>query len=652
MQKDKIVVIAEKPSLAKAIRAVVGADFTVTSAFGHVYEQAEPDFYLPSTVPLNAKGKKKWRMEDLPIVPIDWKLIAKPDCKDQIQKIKELLSGADLVINAGDPDREGQLLIDEILAELKFKGKVERVWLTSLTPEGIRKAFRELRPNQQYRPLCDAAMARSHADWLVGMNLTRAWTLKSGAMLSVGRVQSPTLALVVKRDLAIENFTARDYYDMLAHMKHASGEFTAKWKPSSTDGAGFDEDGRLVDKRIADALVAKSGVATIADYTATPKKRSAPLPYSLSALQKAASAKHGMGAQAVLDAAQELYEGGYTSYPRTDCQYLGNDQHDALAKVAQDLAGKFGVEVDGSLKHAAFDDKKVTAHTAIVPTGKDAAGNLAGNAAKLYDMIARSLVSMFMAPEEYLVVNVTADMGGERWQATGKQVMKPGWTALFGKEDQDEEAEAEPVLPAMKPGDTAQGSVEAKSSKTKPPKRFTEGMLIDAMSNIHRYIEDPTAKAKLKETSGIGTEATRANIIETLFKRNWLVKQGKSIVSTPDGRAVIAALPSALTDPVTTAQWEEQLSLIAAGSMPRMEFELGIAQFVKEQIGQAKGAAIDLNRNQGAPGAPGGVKCPHCEDGTVRRMESKKKKGVFFWACSNRSHGLMSDDKGKPGKLF
>lgn len=613
-------VIAEKPSLAAAIRAAdVGNKYTVTNVFGHMYEQAEPDHYLPAGVPLNAKGKKIWRTQDLPIVPVTWVMNARSDGKAQLAKIKELLKTADEVINAGDPDREGQLLIDELLAEMKYKGPVKRLWLPSLTVEGIKKSFSQMKPNSEYKPLSDSAMGRSHADWLVGMNLTRAWTLKRGSLISVGRVQSPTLALIVRRDLAIENFKPSDYFDMQAKISHDRGQFMAKWRPVSTDVAGFDENGRLVSKQVADSLIAKSGDAKITEYTSTPKKRVAPLPYNLAALTKMGSSKYGMSAKAVLDAAQELYDGGYASYPRTNCQYLGMDQHGTVGRVAEGLSKLFGVKTDANLKHAAFNDKEVTAHTAIVPTGKAVAG-VSGNAAKLYDMIAKSVVAMFVAPEEYLAIAVVVDVGGENFAATGKQVTSAGWTAIYGKEDQEEDVEQEPVLPLMKVGDSATATVNAKATKTKPPKRFTEGTLIIAMEKVYSYVEDPAARAKLKETSGIGTDATRVNIVETLKKRDWIRAEGKNIISTADGRAVIAALPHELTDPVTTALWEDQLSLIEAGTLPRAQFEAEIVEFVKKQIAAAANSTIDRTARAvqaeypGAP-APTAVKakCPKCK---------------------------------------
>jgi DNA topoisomerase-3 len=642
-------VIAEKPSLAKAIRDAVGKDYTITNAFGHIYEQAEPDAYLPDSVPINprAKGKKKtWRMEDLPIIPATWIKKPKPDAKEQIGKIRALLKDATEVVNAGDPDREGQLLIDEILEELNYKGPVKRVWLQSLTPEAIRTAFSKLKSNTEYKPLSDAATARSRADWLVGMNLTRAWTIQNYKLTSVGRVQTPTLALIVRRDEEIEAFKPCDYFEVWANIRHANGDFLAKWKPRDTDGQGFDPEGRLTDRAVAESIAAKaSGQGTISAYKAEKKARSAPLPFSLSALQKAASAKLGLGAQAVLDIAQELYESQLTSYPRTDCQYLSEDQQPGVFAAVTGLAKEFGVDI-ANKKHTAFNDGKVTAHTAIVPTGKSTA-HLSGDKAKVFEMIAKSAVAMFMPPQEYFASSVIVDLGGENWTATGKRITAPGWTALYGGQTDDDEEDGG-NLPDMRSGDAAKGiGGEIKSLRTKPPARFTEGTLIDAMANIHRFITDAAAKSKLKETSGIGTEATRANVIETLFNREWVQKKGKQIISTPGGRAVVHALPDELTDPVTTARWEDHLGRIAGGQLAASRFEAAIVDFVRQQIEMARAVEGIGGKRQASETAD----CPVCSM-QARRMESKKKKGAYFWICDNKEHGLLSDEEGKPGKEF
>lgn len=429
------VIIAEKPSMARAIKEGLGAEasrYVITNAFGHILEQAEPDAYLPDHIPKTAKGKKKWRMEDLPIIPQRWKKFPKRDAREQLDKIGQLLKQADTVINAGDPDREGQLLIDEILEHHGYKGRVQRVWLKALDAENVRKAFAAIEDNRKYHPLRDAAEARSQADWLVGMNITRVLTIRSRELYAVGRVQTPTLALVVRRDLAIENFVPRDYFEVFARCRHGQGVFTAKWEPRSTDSAGFDEEGRLIDRKVAEAIGAKAaGQGKVAKFEARELKQPAPLPFSLSALQKVASARHGMSANRVLEVAQSLYEKKITSYPRTDCQYLPEEQHKDAPKILASLPIPDDIRslVDPRRKHAAWNNAKITAHNAIVPTGQMASG-LSGDEARLFELIWKSYVALFLPDYRYRSLSATVDLGGEVWKATGRQDIDPGWKRL------------------------------------------------------------------------------------------------------------------------------------------------------------------------------------------------------------------------------
>jgi len=540
---------------------------------------------------------------------------------------------------------------------------VQRVWLKALDAENVRKAFAAIEDNRKYHPLRDAAEARSQADWLVGMNITRVLTIRSRELYAVGRVQTPTLALVVRRDLAIENFVPRDYFEVFARCRHGQGVFTAKWEPRSTDSAGFDEEGRLIDRKVAEAIGAKAaGQGKVAKFEARELKQPAPLPFSLSALQKVASARHGMSANRVLEVAQSLYEKKITSYPRTDCQYLPEEQHKDAPKILASLPIPDDIRslVDPRRKHAAWNNAKITAHNAIVPTGQMASG-LSGDEARLFELIWKSYVALFLPDYRYRSLSATVDLGGEVWKATGRQDIDPGWKRLSGGKDPDQEdGDAEPPLPTMRPGDAIVGEQgEVKAKQTKPPARFTDGSLIEAMSHIHKFVEDPEARAKLKETSGIGTEATRAATIEALFERDYLTRKGKQILSTPKGRALVAylerpkgegGLPE-LLDPVMTARWEDYLSSIAEGKLPQGKFLSAIEQFVRKGVSMlSTGGALAGASGKARETAP----CPICGEGaTVTRSESKKRKGVYFWACSNReAHPLLADDHGKPGQPF
>ena len=603
--------IAEKPSLGKAIAAQIpgnprgsrthiqiGND-VVTWAFGHLYELAEPDQYLPDT-PVGTNGRKKWRLEDLPVIPTDWRKLPKTSAKDQLTAIKTLLKDANEVVNAGDPDREGQLLIDEILEALHWKGPTRRIWLAALDPASVKKALADLKDNTTYRPLRDAAEARSRADWLVGMNLTRCYTLKSSTqgVVSVGRVQTPTLALVVRRDAEIENFKPVAFHVPIASFRHANGAYEGTWK--SPDGApGLDTEGRLIDAARADAIAAavhgKTGAVKSAE--SQDGQEGPPLPFSLSKLQAAASAKFGLSAQETLAAAQALYETHkLTSYPRTDCQHLPESQREAAREVLAAVASVNPAmrdliqNADLGLVSGAWNDKKITAHHGIIPTSHKGVQLMALTDAeqKVYDLVVRAYLAQFYPAHAFTKTVVLTEVGGYEWEAKGRVVKAVGWRAVM-QPDADKPGEAEPTLPAMRAGD----SVTVTDSRvdhrtTKPPGRYTDGTLIAAMSSVHKLVTDPKIKAKLKETSGLGTEATRANILETLVKREFIERKGKTVISTPRGRALVAALPPVLTDPGVTGLWEDALSEVATGVRTLSEFEERQKAFVVKRIEEAK----------------------------------------------------------------
>lgn len=614
--------IAEKPSLGKAIAAQLsgqkkpsrthiecGSDI-VTWAFGHLLELAEPDHYLPDSVPTNGSGKKKWRLEDLPIIPVEWKKIPKASAKDQLSTIRGLLKDASEVVNAGDPDREGQLLVDEILEAMRWKGPTKRIWLAALDPASVQKALASLKDNAAYRPLRDAAEARGRADWLVGMNLTRAYTLKSNGagVLSVGRVQTPTLALVVRRDAEIEAFVPVQHVVPIVQFHHANGEYKATWK-APADAPGLDTEGSLTSlptaQDIVKAVAGKQG--KIASFESQDGQEGPPLPFTLSKLQAAASAKHGLSAQDTLNAAQSLYETHkLTSYPRTDCAYLPESQRQdarlilaAVAKVNPACA-PLTQGADLSLKSNSWNDAKITAHHGIIPTSHDQVQISALSEAEkqVYELIVRAYICQFYPAHAFTRTVTVTKSGGHEWGAKGRVVKAIGWRSVMAteKKDKDEdEAEAQ-TLPIMRIGDTVDwlsGTIDHRV--TKPPARFTDGTLIAAMGSVHKLVTDPKIKAKLKETSGLGTEATRANILETLLKREFLERKGKQLVSTERGCRLVAALPEVLTDPGITGLWEDVLSEVAAGTKTFADFEERQKAFVTKRVEVAKaGAALAL----------------------------------------------------------
>ena len=609
--------IAEKPSLGKAIAAQLpgqkkptrthiqcGSD-VVTWAFGHLYELAEPDAYLPDSVPVNGSGKKRWRLEDLPIIPQAWQKVAKASAKDQLAAIKALLKDVSEVVNAGDPDREGQLLVDEILDALKWKGPTKRIWLAALDPASVQKALASLKDNKVYVPLRDAAEARSRADWLVGMNLTRAYTLKSNnaGLVSVGRVQTPTLALVVRRDAEIESFVPVQHYVPVMTFRHQNGEYKATWT-APADFAGLDAEGRLVNLPTAQAITNDVGgkQGKIASFESQDGTEGPPLPFTLSKLQASASAKYGLSAQDTLNCAQALYEvHKLTSYPRTDCAYLPESQlTDArmvLAAVARVNPGMDSLAngADLSLKSAAWNAAKVGAHHGIIPTSHDqvTVDALSDVEKQVYDLIVRAYLAQFYPPHRYTKTVTVTQCAGHEWEAKGRTQLAAGWRTVLAGEKPAEDAQALPLMRVGDAVDWVDGRVDHRV--TKPPARYTDGTLIAAMSSVHKLVTDPKIKARLKETSGLGTEATRANIIETLLKREFVERKGKQVISTLRGRALVAALPEVLTDPGVTGLWEDALSEVAAGTRTLADFEDRQKAFVVKRVEVAKsGPALAL----------------------------------------------------------
>lgn len=654
--------IAEKPSLARALAEglgngrggksgyiVCGTD-VVTWCFGHLLEQCDPEDYDPEL--------RRWSRASLPILPDEWRLKPRLSSVRQLQLIGELLGRAPAVVNAGDPDREGQLLVDEVLEHFAYQGPVERIWLASLDERSIAKALGSLSQNAKHAPLRDAAKARARADWLVGLNATRAMTLlgrESGRVekvLSLGRVQTPTLALVVTRDREIAAFKPVDYFVLQAGMSHAAGMFGAMFQPADTL-PGLDSEGRLVDAGMVSAVVAaaQNAEGRVMQVTREKKKKPVPLPHCLSTLQKAASSRFGMTAQDVLNTAQSLYEKKLTSYPRTDCRYLPVEQFAEAPRVLKALARVPGLDAkaaqaDPTLKGPVWDTKKVTAHHAIIPTGV-VPGNLPRQEMNLYLMIAGAYVLQFYAPMLYEAQKITVALPPKDavpetlWEAKGRVVLSPGWTgAGENPADGDEDEQKDQSLPVVAKGDTVTcDTVEPVAKKTSPPARFTEGSLIEAMANVHRFVTDAEAKSTLKENEGIGTEATRAGILETLKARGYLVAEKKALVSTQLGQDIIDLTPSTLKDPVTTARWESRLAAIEAGTETLDAFMAEQARILPELLAPILSVTPTL-----AEGVPA---CPECG----RAMSRRQGTQGAFWGCTGYPdcRCTQPDDDGKPG---
>lgn len=587
-------IIAEKPSLGRAIADVLprphkkhegyietaGGD-CVTWCVGHLLEQAEPDQYDPAY--------KQWQLEHLPIVPQQWQLQPRQGVRKQLTVIRKLLKTADIIVHAGDPDREGQLLVDEVLDFLKLSAtrrkNVRRLLVNDLNAPAVKKALQRLQENTNFVPLSISALARSRADWLYGINLTRAYTVLGrkagyGGLLSVGRVQTPVLGLVVRRDEERENFVSRPFYEVFAILDSEQKiPFKAKWQPSEACQPWMDEDGRVLHKPLAENVIQRiKGKEGVIQQAQNKKgKESPPLPYSLSSLQIDAARQLRMNAKEVLDVCQKLYEKKLVTYPRSDCRFLPQehfqDAPDILAAIRSN-DDNLRPAVDNALptrKSKAWNNKKVGAHHAIVPTARRTdLHKLDAHQQQLYSLIARHYVAQFYPDHTFTSRRLEVVIEGGLFVAKSRQTLEAGWKDLFArqqangsgddKNDQGKEANNN-SLPDLKKGDPVHCvDAELAEKQTQPPKAFTDATLLSAMTGIARFVQDPDIRKVLKETDGLGTEATRAGIIDLLFKRQFLYRQGKDIHATETGRALIRALPEAVGRPDMTARWEAALN--------------------------------------------------------------------------------------------
>ena len=660
--------IAEKPSMARELAAclkspqkgngfIKTAGGVVTWLFGHVLQPIKPDGYDPKY--------KRWRTEDLPIVPTVWKMEVNPATVKQFQIVKDLISRADEIIHAGDPDREGQLLVDEVLDFVGNKKPVKRILLNALDETSILRANANLRDNAEFFNLKQSALARSRADWIVGMNLSRAYTLAARRLghrdlvLPVGRVKTPTLGLVVRREREIKNFKPVNFFNIWATFEHANGIFIAQFKPSKKmlDLPAFDSEGRLIDKKFAEDLKKNFSTAPldgkIYSYKTTEKKESQPLPFSLSSLQVAAGKTFGYTPQEVLDAAQSLYEKKFTSYPRSDCEYLPTTQfRDAkwilkhLSSTSDATLKKLSENANAEIKSRTWNDKKISAHHAIVPTQRPLNMILPPIELNIYNLIAKNYAVQFYPPHIYDETVVEVKYKDETFTARGKVVKSLGWREFYVAPKVKDEDETENLLPQMETGDdVTHKKSELKKSVTKPPARFTSSSLVQGMKDIHKYVKNPDAKKQLKDVYGIGTEATRAAIIDDLTQRGFLKVVRKSLYPTEKAYLLIDAMPDEMTYPDATAIWEDKLHSMSEGDGTLEDFLAGQIKFTSKLCAAARRAKFDV--------AEGVFKCPKCGSALVKR----KGKNGEFWGCANypECKAAFDDVDGKPdfdGKKF
>jgi DNA topoisomerase-3 len=547
----------------------------------------------------------------------------------QIAAIRGLVGQATEIIHAGDPGREGQMIVDEVLEWVNNRAPVRRLWLHAQTPDGIKEAFARLKPNTDYANLFHAARCRAEADWIVGMNCTRGWTLlwrQKGhqGVANVGRVKTPTLGLVVERDLLIENFQPVPYHTIEAQVEHKNGAFTATWvKPDNAGPPAFDADGRLIDRqaaqRIASALKGQNGVISRADKTR--KKQAPPLLPSLGILQRLAS-KFGYSPEATLAAAQDLYDKyKLTTYPRTDCTFAPVSEWAKAPGILSMLQGVAGnllpwKTTDAKRKSAAWNDAKLGEHFAIIPTGKKVdLDALPKREREIFQIVMRLYAAQFMPDYEYLSTIIEVKVQEHLLRAAGAVPVVQGWKAALGDQLEDEKEAArakkaqEQKLPDCAVKDPARcSSAAVLDKKTAPPPPFTADSLLEAMENAHRYVQNPNIKAKLKQVEGIGTPATRAGIIQSLVKGEFSNERnfGKSLQyhSTDKGKALIAALPSTLKHVDFTALLEGKLEDVASGSMTAQDFRDDMRKFIDRIVLRMRDGTALAEIGQAAPAAP------------------------------------------------
>jgi DNA topoisomerase-3 len=637
------VCIAEKPSVAKELAQILGANgrkdgyfegngYQVTWTFGHLCTLKEPNDYTDVW--------KAWTMYHLPMIPTKFgiKLIDNEGVKKQFSIIEKLMSAAEEVINCGDAGQEGELIQRWVMSKAKCTAPVKRLWISSLTEEAIREGFQKLQPAEKFDHLYAAGSARAIGDWLLGMNATRLYTIKYGQnkqILSIGRVQTPTLALIVNRQKEIDAFKPEPYFEIKTLYRETS--FSA-----SSGRFQQREDAAQVLEEISQFELEIIKIDT---------KNSIEQPlrlFDLTSLQVDCNKKFGMSAEDTLRVIQSLYEKKLTTYPRVDTTYLPNDQYPKIPGILKQLKGyEFltapllqGKTIRKSSK--VFDDKKITDHHAIIPTGQTRS-DLSKEENQVYDMVAKRFISVFYPDCKVSNTTVDTKVGPHDFKATGKQILSPGWRTVY-MNDKNPVQSDENILPQFVIGEHGPHEPGLLEKFTQPPKYLTEATLLRAMETAGKNVEDEELRELMKE-NGIGRPSTRANIIETLFKRRYIRKEGKRLVATPTGIDLIDSIENELLKSAElTGQWEKKLRLIESGQYEVGHFMDEMKQMVTEVVEQVKRSprkeftiladepVVPQKKEKAASEEPQETTCPACKKGTL-------KKGKSAWGCSSWKEG-------------
>lgn len=639
----KSLVIAEKPSVARDIArvlkcgkningAIEGDRYIVTWGLGHLVTLADPEDY--------DKKYKEWKMEDLPMVPDVFKLEVIGQTAKQYHAVKAQIHRQDVgeIIIATDAGREGELVARLILKKAGSSKPIKRLWISSVTDKAIREGFAHLKDGREYDSLYDAAMCRAEADWLVGINATRALTCKYNAQLSCGRVQTPTLAMIAKREADIKSFVPKPYYGLQAR----KDGLVFTWQNRASGGySTFD---REMAQNLLTRLKGEKGV--VDEVRRTPKKTSAPLLYDLTELQRDANKRFNYSAKETLNIMQRLYENHKVlTYPRTDSRYLSSDILPTLKERLKacavgpyrTLAGRLTMQALPA-KPFFVDNSRVSDHHAIIPTEQFVQlDHMTIDERRIYDLVVRRFLAVMYPPFEYEQTSLIVKIGGESFVARGKIVKDQGWKAAYENiQDEDEEDEKEvkeQQLPDLKKGDVIGNlGISMTEGRTKPPAPFNEATLLSAMENPVAYMEsrDKELARTLGETGGLGTVATRADIIEKLFSSFLLEKRGKDIYLTSKAKQLLELVPGDLKKPELTADWETKLSKIAKGSLKRGVFMKDIRTYSQELIGQIKAGQGNFRHDNLT-----NTKCPVCG----KRMLAVKGKNSEMLVCQDRECG-------------
>lgn len=635
------VCIAEKPSVAREIAAILGANnkhdgyyegngYAVTYTFGHLCTLMEPNDYKPHW--------KSWDLNNLPMLPEKFKtkVVSNSGIQKQFKIVKKLFDQAEMVINCGDAGQEGELIQRWVLDQANYKGKVQRLWISSLTAEAIKEGFENLKPSEQYDNLFYAGFSRAIGDWLLGMNATRLYTLKHGGykqVLSVGRVQTPTLAMVVNRFKEIENFVPQPYWELQTLYRdtlfsYEEGRFTKM------------EDGQLLANKV------KEHEFEIVSVTKKKGKDYAPKLFDLTGLQVYCNNKFGFSADETLKIVQKLYEQKVVTYPRVDTTFLPNDVYPKVPGILQNLkkyvqltAPLLGKKIKKSPK--VFNDKKVTDHHAIIPTGVET--QLQYNQQQVYDIITRRFIAVFY--DDCMVSNTTVigKAADVNFKATGKEILSKGWRVVL--ESAEKEQKASDLLPAFVKGEKGPHEPSFLEKQTKPPNQFTEASLLRAMETAGKQVDDDEMRELMKE-NGIGRPSTRANIIETLFKRKYIERNKKQVLPTQIGIQLIDTIQNELLKSAElTGMWEKQLKDIEKGTYSAAQFIANMKKMVDALVYEVRSEAQRANISHIKTVQKSEIKkeikkkagiisetCPKCKSGHII-------KGKSAFGCSDYKNG-------------